>query len=261
MCSQCSCLCFDPAQNKTMRTFWCEWRNPRIVWDLSGLRRSSCCKSCQKQKFLWTGSKMHHTDDKQWKKNLEKRSYLLWTIYLYIIPKILAWSLQPLASLVDVSPPLDWFPSVVLLHLLVSLMSSLLSKHPLSSAPPHSPLLQTCCFPKLTPPAPSAANQSPEPARFVKRHHSSNNHQNLLLLKVLYTPHPCVQHLELRAHSYLHRFLLITLHTHSTARFLCPTRATLIYYSLYFMGQFINKAWGGFQKRFDLNPTCLLCSF
>lgn len=57
-------------------------------------------------------------------------------------------------------------------------------------AVPHH-TLQTCCFPNLTPPAPSAANQSPEPACFVKRHHSASHHQNLLIHKVFST-HLCM---------------------------------------------------------------------
>lgn len=52
----------------------------------------------------------------------------------------------------------------------------------------------------------------------------------------------------------------VTLQSHCTARFLCPTRVTLIYYSLKCMGQFVNKTSGGFQHRFSLKPTCLFYS-
>jgi len=52
-----------------------------------------------------------------------------------------------------------------------------------------------------------------------------------------------------------------SLQTHSTVRFMCPTRTTLLYYSLNLMGQFVNNTWGGFQQRVYLNPICLLYSF
>lgn len=151
---------------------------------------------------------------------------------------------------------------LTVLLLLVSPISSLLSctasKHPLSSAPPHSPDLLLS-----QPDSSCTLSSKPEPraSLFCKETPQCKSPPEFPHSQGLPYPPLYVQHLELRAHPYIQKFLPITSHTHSTARFLCPTRDMFIYNSLNFMGQFINKTRSGFQQRFDLNPTCLLYSF
>lgn len=236
-----SCLCFDPVQNKTMRTFWCEKRNPRIGWDLSGLRRSSCWKTeipLDRQQDEAQGWQLMEKKPPKTGKEVSlivnhlTLQHNTWNPWMSPAAFSFPGGCVPSSGLVSIH---DCAASPGVPSSLTALLQSLPSKPGSSCTLSSKPEPRASLFCKETP-------QHKEPPELAPS-------QGLLHLTSVcsapWAPSPLTPS-------------EIPAHTHYTARSLCPTRDMFIYYPLNFVGQFINKTWGGFQQRFDLNPTCFL---